>query len=248
MTSGTRTDKTVVRRALAVAAGALLLAGCSSSSSSAPTSTTIGHATKIYAKRYCEVLLVDPAAAGGPTAKVYNSYPMTDCPEAKWKALDAAALAKEHKVPIALLNGPRYWAMDSISKVRVGTKVTTTFGGIPMDEEATVSIGDLAAARTPYVAHAVDRKASFTFATGRRISELTAPDGSVYVMQSWSQKTDPTLTASDLPGLAAKLSLPAGWSYATRTLGAPLVVQTTGTVAHVLQDSLGDSYSLEAAG
>ena len=65
MTSGTRTDKTVVRRALAVAAGALLLAGCSSSSSSAPTSTTIGHATKIYAKRYCEVLLVDPAAEAG---------------------------------------------------------------------------------------------------------------------------------------------------------------------------------------
>ena len=80
------------------------------------------------------------------------------------------------------------------------------------------------------------------------VSELTSADGSVYVMQSWSQQLDPTLTAAALPGLAAKLSLPTGWSYATRKLTAPLVVQTTGMVAHVLQDDLGDSYSLETAG
>ena len=248
MAIDTRSAKTAVRRLAALALGAVLLAGCSSSSTSAPTTTTLPHADDVYAKRYCEVLLVDPAAAGGPTASVYNSFPMSDCPESKWKALDAAALAKENGVPLALLNGPRYWAMDSIAKIRSGKKVTTTFGGIAMDEEATVKIGDLAAARTPYVTHDVDRKASFTFKAGRTISELTAADGSIYVMQSWSQQTDPTLTATALPGLASKLTLPAGWSYATRTLDTPLVVQTTGKVAHVLQDSLGNSYSLETSG
>ena len=70
----------------------------------------------------------------------------------------------------------------------------------------------------------------------------------MYVMQTWSQQVDPTLTAAALPGLATRLNLPAGWSYATRTLRAPLVVQTTGKVAHVLQDDLGDSYSLESSG
>ncbi len=248
MASDTRTDKTTVRRLAAFVSIALVLAGCSTSSTSAPTTTTLPHVDDVYAKRYCEVLLVDPAAPGGPTARVYSSFPMSDCPEAKWKTLETTALAKENKVPIALLNGPRYWAMDSISKLRTGKKVTTTFGGIVMDEEATVALGDLAKAQTRYVTHEVDRKASFTFKAGRTVSELTSADGSVYVMQSWSQQIDPTLTAAALPGLADKLSLPTGWSYATRKLTSPLVVQTTGKVAHVLQDDVGDSYSLETAG
>ena len=116
-----------------------------------------------------------------------------------------------------------------------------------MDKEATVAIGDLAAARTPYVAHSVDRKASFTYATGRQIHELTDPHGAVYVMQSWSQQIDPTLGANDLATLGHRLTVPQGWTYTSRTLTTPLVVQTTGQVAHVLMDALGNSYSLEAA-
>lgn len=244
-----RTDR--IRRrpaALAIALGALLLAGCSSSTSSSSSTTTIPHRDGVYAERYCEVLLVVPGSAGGASATVYNSYPMTDCPASRWSALDGPSLARENGVPLAMLNGPRYWAMDSIAKVREGKKVTKTFGGIPMDEEATVNVGDIVTARSPYRAHEVDRKAAFTFKAGRRVFELTAPDGATYVMQSWSQQVDPTLSAADLEGLASKLSLPAGWSYSSRVLEAPLVVQTTGTVAHVLMDDLQDSYSLEAAG
>ena len=244
----------MARRAIALVLGGLVLAGCSTSSTqatssttAAKTSTTTGHVGEVYAKRYCEVLLVDPTAAGGPQADVYNSFPMTACPPAQWRALDATALAKDHGVPVALLNGPRYWAMDSIAKVRTGATVRTTFGGIPMDKEATVAIGDLAAARTPYVAHSVDRKASVTYATGRQIHELTDPHGAVYVMQSWSQQIDPTLGATDLATLGLRLTVPQGWTYTSRTLTTPLVVQTTGQVAHVLMDALGNSYSLEAA-
>ena len=120
MAIDTRSDKTAVRRLAVLALGTILLAGCSSSSTSAPTTTTLPHVDDVYAKRYCEVLLVDPTAAGGPTAKVYNSFPMGTCPESRWKALDATALAKENDVPLALLNGPRYWAMDSIAKIRSG--------------------------------------------------------------------------------------------------------------------------------
>ena len=227
--------------------GALLLAGCSSSATHASSSSAIGHVGEVFAKRYCEVLLVDSTASGGPQASVYNSFPMTTCPEAKWRALDAAALAKDHGVTVALLNGPRYWAMDSISKVRSGPTVRTTFGGIPMDKEATVTVGDLAAARTPYVPHTVDRKAAFTYASGRQIHELTDPAGAHYVMQSWSQQIDPTLGASDLGTMGLRLTVPAGWTYSSRTLTKPLVVQTTGQVAHVLMDALGNSYSLEGA-
>ncbi len=116
-----------------------------------------------------------------------------------------------------------------------------------MNKGATVSV-DIASIGAPYVPRAVDRKASFTYEQGRQVSELTAPDGSVYLMQSWSQQLDPTLSASDLPGLAARLTLPQGWSYTTRKLKNPLVIDSTSKAAMVLQDDLGNSYSLNTAG
>ena len=42
-----------------------------------------------------------------------------------------------------------------------------------------------------------------------------------------------------------RLHLPAGWSYASRTLTAPLRVDTTSTTAKVVQDDLKNSYSME---
>ena len=47
--------------------------------------------------------------------------------------------------------------------------------------------------------------------------------------------------------MGLRLTVPAGWTYSSRTLTKPLVVQTTGQVAHVLMDALGNSYSLEGA-
>lgn len=232
---------------MALAIGGIALVGCSSSSTSAPPTTTLPSASALYAKRYCEVLLLEPTGSGAATISVYTSFPMSDCPEAKWKALDAATLAKENGVPLAVLNGPRYWAIDSVIKDFEGKKVTTSFGGITMNKGATVSV-DIASIGAPYVPRAVNRTASFTFDAGRQVSELTAPDGSVYLMQSWSQQIDPTLSARDLPGLAAKLTLPEGWSYTTRKLKDAVVIESTSKAAIVLQDDLGNSYSLKTAG
>jgi len=89
--------------------------------------------------------------------------------------------------------------------------------------------------------------AGFEIDAGREVYELLAPDGSIYVMQAYAQIVDPTLTASDLPGLGARLSLPAGWSYRARTLDAALVVDTPG-MATVLQDELQNSYSRHVDG
>ena len=64
-------------------------------------------------------------------------------------------------------------------------------------------------------------------------------------MQTYSQVVDSNLTLDDLPGLASRLSLPQGWRYETRTLTEPLVVDTTERQAHVTQDDLTNSYSLQ---
>ena len=201
---------------------ALVGAACGTTSATPTTTSGASHrlvATGLVGKRYCEVLLVHLGSAG-LYADVYNTYPLNACPPGKWTALDATLLAEEHHALFAELNGPRFWLMDSIQKVRTSTEQITTFGGIAMILEATVELGpSIAAAQLPYTPHTVSRQAAFTFDTGRQVYELVAPDGTVWVMQTYSQIKVPTLSQADLPGLASRLTLPAGWIYRVRTLG-----------------------------
>ena len=229
----------------------LALAGsaCGSSPSSASSAPATHHvvATGLVGRRYCEVLLVRPGPAG-LVATVYNTYPLNACPAAQWAAMDARAIASANGVPYAVLNGPRYWLMNSIAKVRTGAEVVTSFGGMAMIEEATVVLGPgVAAASVPFTPHTVSRQAAFTFAAGRQVYELVDPTGATWVMQTYSQEKDPTLTLADLPDLAARLTLPSGWEYRVRTLTRPLVVATADRPAQVLQDNLQNSYSEETS-
>jgi hypothetical protein len=195
----------------------------------------------VFGKRYGEVLLVR-VGAGGPEATVYNTYPLNDCPATLWSQLDAPALAAEHGAAAALLNGPRYWLMSHIEKQGGIDGERRTFGGIEMIAQATVALSSMNPA--PYVANEVDRKAVFVFDAGRPVFELVDPDARRWVMQTYSQVADPTLSLDDLPGLAGRLQLPDGWRFETRILDAPLRVDTATQRASVTQDDLTNSYSL----
>lgn len=258
---------------LAALVPALALAGCGSSdggsSAEAPATSTTGTtggpsttpttatatdgaaevgigpdaSAPMRGQRYCEVLALH-LADGSATADVWNSWPLGPCPQARWAALDPKELAKQQDVPLVVLNGPRYWLMDRIAKVGdVGSLPKDDFGGIPMYRQASVGIGPVADAATPYVAHEVDRKTTFTFDAGRRVFELVDDRGDTWVMQSWSQEEDPKLAEADLPGLGDRLELPDGWSYRSLVLDRPLEVVTTTQAARVLKDDLGNSYS-----
>lgn len=193
-------------------------------------------------KRYGEVLLVE-IGESGPQATVYNSFPLNDCPAELWSALDAQALAAENGVAAALLNGPRYWLMNSIEKEPQGLPESKSFGGIEMLKQATVQMSSMSPA--PYTVNRVNRHTVFVFNAGAEIYELIDPGGQRWVMQTWSQVVDPNLARADLPGLAARLDLPEGWSYEPRVLAETLRVDTTDRPAHVTQDDLSNSYSLE---
>ncbi len=249
-------SRVLIRSAGLGVAALLALGACGSSGSSATkpdpkassSTSTSRPATRtrsdLRGDRYCEVLLLHPAPAG-ITADVYNTYPVNDCPEAQWQALDAGAIARENSMLVALLNGPRYWLMDTIEQNDSGDQVHKTFGGMEMIQRATVVVGNPIEAAKPYTLNSVDRRTVFSFDTGRTVYELTDTFGAKYVMQSWSQQIDPTLEEADLATLGSRLQLPAGWSYAARKLAAPLRVVTTSTTAKVLQDELKNSYSME---
>ncbi|MEZ0355642.1 hypothetical protein [Mycobacterium sp. SA01] len=196
----------------------------------------------VFDKRYGEVLLVT-AGADGPEAAVYNSFPLNDCPAELWDKLDAEAIAKEHGAIAALLNGPRHWLMSTIDKVAPERQEIETFGGIDMIKQATVKLSSMNPA--PYTVNHVDRRTVFNFDAGRPVFELVDPQGQRWVMQTYSKAVDRNLDLAGLPELAARLDLPEGWRYETRTLTERLSVDTTTRDAHVTQDSLGNSYSLE---
>lgn len=202
--------------------------------------TVIG---EVFGKRYGEVLLVRNIESG-PEATVYNTFPLNDCPAELWDKLDPTAIAAENDVAAALLNGPRYWLMSGIGKRDRDDLEHKSFGGLEMLRQATVKLSSMNPA--PYQPNRVNRKALFTFDAGREIYELIDPDGRRWVMQTWSQTVDPTLSLADLPGLASRLSLPDGWRYESRTPASTLRVDTTNSEASVTQDDLANSYSLQA--
>lgn len=193
--------------------------------------------------RYGEVLAVY-LRDDGLQAEVYGTQMLNDCPQEQWEGLDATAIAQEMGAVFVKLNGPRHWVLDGLgTKVAVVDPVFRDFNGITMRRIATVDLGTTPQAM-PYTERHVNRGATFFFDAGKPVYELVAPDGTAYVMQAYCIGVDPTITAESLPALGERLQLPDGWSYRTRVLDEELVVDTTTTLATVVQDELENTYTL----
>ena len=193
--------------------------------------------------RYGEVLAMFLRDTG-LEAEVYGTQMLNDCPQELWETLDADAIAKDMGAVFVKLNGPRYWLLDGLgSKVAVVDPVFKDFNGIQMRRIATIPIGaDFAAG--PYTIRNVNRGAVFFFDAGKTVYELVDPDGRALVMQARCVGIDSNMTEESLVTLGERLALPEGWSYRTRVLDAELVVDTSATLATVVQDEFENTYTL----
>jgi len=199
-------------------------------------------AGSIRGERYCEFLLITPTGAG-LVAEVYATFPLNNCPAEVWDAVDTVEVAASAAVPLAIANGPRYWLIDTVSRVTTDDVVRRDLGGLAMNRYATVEIADRQLAEQRYTAQAVDRRAIMTFGAGSEIYVLVAPDGNEYAMQSFSQQVDSGLTEAALATLGGRLNLPIGWRYEVRVPDDDLVIDFGDQPARVLQDELQNSYS-----
>jgi hypothetical protein len=121
---------------------------------------------------------------------------------------------------------------------------THVFGGLKMRKVATIPIrSDAELVQATYTQRTIERRNTWTWSAGRRVYELLAPDGSNYLMQSYSQIRDPELTMSQLRGLGSRLDLPQGWTYRSRRLKRDLTLTAKGT-ATIIQDDLTNTYQL----
>ena len=193
--------------------------------------------------RYGEVLAMFLRDTG-LEAEVYGTQMLNDCPQELWDTLNADDIAKDMGAVFAKLNGPRYWVLDGLgSKVAVVDPVFKDFNGIQMRRIATIPIGaDFAAG--PYTIRNVNRGAVFFFDAGKTVYELVDPDGRALVMQARCIGIDPNMTEESLANLGERLALPEGWSYRTRVLETELVVDTSATLATVVQDEFENTYTL----
>jgi hypothetical protein len=129
------------------------------------------------------------------------------------------------------------------SKVAVVDPVFKDFNGIQMRRIATIPIGaDFAAG--PYTIRNVNRGAVFFFDAGKTVYELVDPEGQALVMQARCVGVDPSMTEESLATLGERLALPAGWMYRSRVLDSELVIDTSATLATVVQDEFENTYTL----
>ena len=225
--------------------GALLLAACSMQRQPLSCALTPVDPPRSQSgmrdQRYCEILFMQ--GAGGRTSGcVYTTFGLNTCPADQWTALDPRQLRREYQIDEALMNGPRFWTMDTFTIDKSGAP--TSIDGLEMKPGASIEMppGSLLASfvQRPYNETQVVRNTVYTYIAGQPVYQLVSPDHT-YVMQAYSQIVDPTLTKDDLATLGARLKLPDHWTYTVTTPTSDLVV-ASGGVAYVIQDDLQNTY------
>jgi hypothetical protein len=226
----------VRRAATALALAPLALAA----PAAAATPRTI---TGLHGQRYCEIFELRGTPPNA-RATVWNTIGRNLCPPAQWNAIDTGAIARERGDTAVVLNGPRRWVIDAASG-KPGRR--HTFQGLGTTEVASIPIRSAAdLGRAPYTDRVIARTNTWRWKQGRRVFELVAPGGDVYVMQSYAQIVDTKLRLAQLPRLGKRLSLPEGWRYRTRVLKHAWMLKTT-RAATIVQDDLQDTYQLAKA-
>ncbi|MFK8253702.1 hypothetical protein [Ancylobacter terrae] len=191
--------------------------------------------------RYCELVAVH-VTREGLRADVYNTLGFDDCPADKWDALTRRDLFRQFDTLAVVMNGPRHFIMDGISATgATKTGEVITVGGITMAKRAEVGLSLHQAMGPAYTEQTIDRETTYRFDAGKPTFRLIAPDGAVYVMQSYAQIVDPALTYDQLAGLGARLKPPAGWRYTVDTPAQDLLLVAGGT-AVVIQDEMKNTY------
>lgn len=177
-------DRNDRRAALALLGICGALCGCSSSSPPSASPGDGGGEAKsgpvARGGRYCEIL-VGNLSGTTVNIKVYSTVGLNDCPDAEWSALDESALKSSLGASAVVLNGPRYWTIDSAAGSALQDPTIVAFGDIEMRQAGAIALPIMAAStvKKPYTTHTIQRKSTFSWYAGRPVFELVSVDGHV---------------------------------------------------------------------
>jgi hypothetical protein len=244
--------KTVQKFAvLAAVLGAAFVSGCASLDQNMAASRKEHlvpgkqiHLTNMRGYRFCEVALITGTSKANAIADFYNSTGSDDCTPARFAGLDKDKIIKETDSRSAFLNPSRHWMMDEVWVYEDG--VERTFGGIKFTWMGVVQVEQLEKGVTMghYVPGYIYRDTQYKYNKGSEIYILDAPDGEVFVMQSFTNFVQKEVTIDNIKDLGRLLKMPPGWKFRAVVLDRDLVVnqKRANNLAHVFQDDLKNAY------
>jgi hypothetical protein len=199
---------------------------------------------------FCEVALITGTSKANAIADFYNSTGTDICTPEKFAVLNKEQILKETGAREVFLNPSRRWTFDQLDVYEDG--IERTFGGVKMTWMGVVAVEQLEKGVTKghYVPGYIYRDNQYTFKKGREIYLLDAPDGEVFVMQSFTNFKQKEVTFADARNLGSKLTLPPGWKFRSVVLDRDLIVnqKRTNGLAHVFQDDMLNAYQGSDAG
>jgi haloalkane dehalogenase len=190
--------------------------------------------------RYCEIFVVKRHLLK-LRGQIYNTLGLNDCPGAQWSAISAERLKATLHADAIVMNGPRFFMMDSIASENMSNDVVE-LDGLAMRLMGVLEVPlSRKGGSKPYTDTTIERTTEFTYRAGQPVYELVPPTGAGYVMQSYSHIVDDTLTIESLTSLGDRLRLPTGWRYRVRNLEQELRLRTSGEIT-VIQDDFQNTY------
>ncbi|WP_148705483.1 hypothetical protein [Methanosarcina siciliae] len=191
---------------------------------------------------YCEIFLMCGDAGSG----VYNTTdlnneknPKDTCPDSIMVNFSTEAVKKQYDVPGVSLNPPRYFLLDSVD-IPTGTKVRD-FSGLKARWMANLQAGAISGGQ-PYIPATIERKSTWFFEKNKPVFILDDPEGTSWVMKSYTDFVDKNLKYENLETLGERLKLPSGWSYRARVLDEDLILRPFKGIARIVQDELQNTY------
>ncbi len=201
------------------------------------------HLQDVRGHRFCEVGLITGTNQDNAIANIWNTTGACEPAPEQFDALDADLIARENGAVRAWLNPVRQWMFDRLDIREVGDD--RTFEDITGTWMAAVGAASLmdTADRGSYQPEYAYSTGDVTFSGGSEVYLLDAPDGEVFVMQSFSPRLDPTSRETDLAHLYTRLDLPEGWRFRAERLDEDMeVLSNPDSLAHVLHDDLDNVY------
>ena len=201
------------------------------------------HLRDMRGHSFCEVGLITGTSPDNAIANIWNTTGACDPTPRQFDALDADTIASENDALRVWLNPVRHWMFDRLEVREAGD--SKTFDGITGTWMGVVGAATLMQPtdQRSYDREYIHSNNTFTFSRGSEVYLLDAPDGEVFIMQSFAWHLNPTMSEGDLAHLYRRLDLPHRWGFRAEILDQDLEVSSNpDNLAHILRDNLHNTY------